>query len=143
MKKQILTLLVLSSIAFTADCTRNAEETVNCTDTGLMWQDDSNASSVSRNWQGAIDHCEGLSFAGYDDWRLPNYNELKSIVDYEKSSGAKIKNGFANTSSGSYWSSTSGAYSTGSAWLGNFSVGSDHQSNKSYSTHVRCVRAGQ
>jgi len=46
--------------------------------TGLMWQ---NARfSAKRTWQEAIDYCKKLEFEGYDDWRLPNVNELRTIM---------------------------------------------------------------
>jgi hypothetical protein len=64
--------------------------TDNCT--GLMWQkessdvnDDGNIdTSDSLNWCDALAHCAHLTFAGHDDWRLPNVRELQSIVDYGK-----------------------------------------------------------
>lgn len=136
---------MVGSVAFASDCTRSADETVKCTDSELMWQDDSNAGSTKRNWQDAISYCEGLTLAGHNDWRLPNRNELKSIVDYEKSSGAKIKNGFTNTSSNNYWSSTTSAHSTSHshAWNVYFSDGFVGVDKKSYAYYVRCVRVGQ
>jgi len=56
-------------------------------------------------WQESIDYCEDMSFAGHDDWRLPNFNELYSIGDRSKSNPA-IKDAFVNVSSSNYWSST-------------------------------------
>lgn len=145
MKKSILIILVLVGI-LNATCTRdNAKEVVSCGDSGLMWQDDSNAKAIKKNWHGAIDYCESLDFAGYDDWRLPNYNELESIVDYKKPSGESIKDGFINTTKFySYWSSTSYAFDSSNAWNIAFNGGSDvGKNNKSKSFFVRCVRTGQ
>jgi hypothetical protein len=33
-------------------------------------------------WKGALEYCENLEYAGYDDWRLPNKDELTTIVDF-------------------------------------------------------------
>ncbi len=33
-------------------------------------------------WRDAIQACEDLEFAGYDDWRLPNITELFTILDF-------------------------------------------------------------
>ena len=46
--------------------------------TGLMWTRDANMFG-QRTWQQALDDCNGLEFAGYDDWRLPNRRELLSL----------------------------------------------------------------
>ncbi|MCO7223255.1 DUF1566 domain-containing protein [Pleionea sp. CnH1-48] len=43
---------------------------------GLMWQDTAANASNLFNWTGAINYCESLTHAGFDDWRLPNVNEL-------------------------------------------------------------------
>jgi hypothetical protein len=58
----------------------NGDGTISDLATGLMWQkaDDGNA----RNWEAALAYADGLTLAGYDDWRLPNAKELQSIVDY-------------------------------------------------------------
>jgi hypothetical protein len=65
------------------DFVDNGDGTISDLATGLMWaQADSGA---AYNWESALDYCEGLSLAGYDDWRLPNAKELQSIVDYSRS----------------------------------------------------------
>ncbi len=72
----------------------NGDGTVSDTCTGLMWQQDTAdtngdgvielgpLSSDRRPWCEALAFCENLTFAGHDDWRLPNIRELQSIVDY-------------------------------------------------------------
>jgi Protein of unknown function (DUF1566)/Secretion system C-terminal sorting domain len=45
-------------------------------------------SDGSLDWEEALDFAENLSFAGYDDWRLPNAKELHSILDYTRSPDA-------------------------------------------------------
>jgi hypothetical protein len=35
-----------------------------------------------RSWPDALQYCEDLTFATHSDWRLPNFMELQSIVDY-------------------------------------------------------------
>jgi hypothetical protein len=37
---------------------------------------------VEKDWKEALSYCEGLSWAGHTDWRLPNIVELTSIVDF-------------------------------------------------------------
>ncbi|WP_045213642.1 DUF1566 domain-containing protein [Desulfonatronovibrio magnus] len=123
--------------------------------TGLMWQNCSygqtwndgqcTGDAVTRTWQQALEAAENLNWAGYSDWRLPNRNELHSLVDYTQIN-MTIDPVFASVSS-SYWSSTTNAYhplDTHRAWLVNFRNGQvDLYSSKSASFYVRAVRAGK
>ena len=54
--------------------------------TGLMWQQSDSGAGLT--WESALAYAEGLSLAGYRDWRLPNAKELQSIVDYTRAPGA-------------------------------------------------------
>jgi PKD repeat protein len=92
----------------------NVENTVTDNLTGLMWQR-SDRSPLS--WRDALYYCEGLNLSGHNDWRLPNINELVSIVDYGLIYPAIDTYYFPNTStSDEYWSSTS-LYGVGSMWV--------------------------
>ena len=96
--------MMLLSTSLSADYSKtNGVVTDNTTN--LQWQDD--VASVSKTWSQAITYCETLSLDGRSDWRLPNKNELLSIVDYTKSNPA-IDSTFVNITSSSYWSSTTG-----------------------------------
>ncbi len=107
---------------------------------GLEWQD--NAVGSTMPWEDAIAHCEELVLGGYSDWRLPNVNELKSIVDRSKDYPA-IVNGFENTSSNNYWSSTTNEGYKSDAWIVYFYSGDVYNYDKDNGSYVRCVRDGQ
>ncbi|MBO4769982.1 MAG: DUF1566 domain-containing protein [Clostridia bacterium] len=51
--------------------------------TGLMWQKGFTKMENER-WENALSYCENLTYAGYSDWRLPNKNELVSLISYDK-----------------------------------------------------------
>ncbi|MEZ4649872.1 MAG: DUF1566 domain-containing protein [Candidatus Eisenbacteria bacterium] len=61
----------------------NGDGTITDSATGLMWMQEDNGAGVT--WEDALSYSESLSFAGHDDWRLPNAKELQSIVDYTRS----------------------------------------------------------
>ena len=136
----LLIMIGFSSLVF-ADFTKNGD-IVTDNKTGLQWQDNADASTTTKIWTDAINYCENLTLDGYSDWRLPNINELKSIVDRSKSNSA-IVDGFANFSSSFYWSSTSFVGYEDSAWYVNFNRGYVNYDPKYYNYYVRCVRAGQ
>jgi len=119
----------------------NGDGTVTDTDTGLMWQQDT--ASGYYNWQQALSYCEGLTLAEYADWRLPNKNELQSIVDYSKYGPAINTTYFPSTFSSPYWSSTTHAYDPSHAWDVYFSYGFVSTDYKSLDGYVRAVRGGQ
>jgi hypothetical protein len=48
-------------------------------------------------WEEAIQYCEDLVFAGYDDWKLPSNREQTSMVDYRKMKPALDDEFFPNT----------------------------------------------
>ncbi len=106
----------------------------------LEWQDDAVGSTMV--WEDAITYCEDLSLGGYSDWRLPNVNELKSIVNRAKVNPA-IKDGFENVSSNRYWGSTTVEGDERDAWIVYFNYGGVYYGRKDYGYYVRCVRDGQ
>jgi hypothetical protein len=53
------------------------------TTTNLMWEDTSDKNDTSNNKlvEDAINACEALELGGYEDWHLPNINELRSLTN--------------------------------------------------------------
>ena len=119
----------------------DAKEVVIDNTTGLMWQDDAEAKTVSKNRQDAKAYCQALTLGGYTDWRLPTIRELKSIVDRGRYKPATDLV-FQNVENYGYWSSTPDASGSGEIWGINFINGYTHLEGPWISTHhIRCVRS--
>lgn len=142
MKKIVLLILVFSSFIYAELSRANGVVTDNVTK--LEWQDDysdNNSIIKSDTWENAIEYCESLTLNG-NNWRLPNINELLSIVDYT-TAGATTSFTFLNTNLDFYWSSTSYVNDTSFAWYVNFSNTWTDNFIKATNHAVRCVRTVQ
>lgn len=60
------------------DLVDNGDKTATDTDTGLMWQ--INAPGSDMDLDEAVNYCNKLSLATYDDWHLPSINELRTLI---------------------------------------------------------------
>ena len=120
----------------------NGDGTVTDTDTGLMWQQDT--LPVTITWEAALTYAEGLTLAGYDDWRLPTSKELQSIIDYNHFYPAIDISLFPGTVSSGYWSSTTydSCDNARSVYFFSGGVGRGVKSN-AFADPVRAVRGGQ
>lgn len=116
----------------------NGDGTVTDTSTGLMWQQ---GTAGPMSWEAAISYCGGLSLAGHDDWRLPNRNELQSLVDYTHCEPPIDTTAFPDTMSSYYLSSTTYAGINYAAWFVYFYHGSVGIVDKSSPFPVRAVRS--
>jgi len=86
-----------------------------------------------------------VGLCGFNDWRLPKYGELSSIVDRSIANpGPTIDTAyFPNTINLRYWSASPYAGSAPGAWYVGFGSGSDGVNGKANSDYVRLVRGGQ
>jgi len=98
----------------------NGDGTVTDAVTGLTWVSDPMVAGLGAPmyWYDAIDACENLNFAGHSDWRLPNINELLSIVDHSRFDPAWDTMYFAYPPDSwtPFWSSTNCAPWPDGAW---------------------------
>ncbi len=120
--------------------------------TGLMWmkcplgQSGSDCATGSANtytWQEALDVADGYSFAGYNDWRLPNIKELRSIVEQRCYDPAVNLAVFPATSSSSFWSASPSADDLFYAWDVDFNYGGAGYGSRGSNRQVRLVRSGR
>ncbi|WP_034763539.1 DUF1566 domain-containing protein [Chrysiogenes arsenatis] len=129
--------------------------TVTDTKTGLMWQrcslgqtwDSTNTTcstdTSNHNWQQALAAAEASTFAGYNDWKLPNQKELSSIVEYACSEPAINTDIFPATPSSWFWSSSPKADENSYALVVDFVYGGGNYNRKDGLVLVRFVRPGQ
>lgn len=147
----------VTSITETAPDSRytiHDDETVTDNVTGLMWKRCSESQTSTSmacdtdvgtyyTWQAALQQAEAVrtaGFAGYDDWRLPNRNELASLLEEACSSPSINITVFPYTRSSNYWSSSPYAGNPNSAWYVSTNFGSELPGLKSNGNSVRLVR---
>ena len=128
----------------------------------LQW---SNKTPNRMNWNDAINYCKNLNEGGHSDWRLPNIDELRTLIQNHsgtQTSGScpisekagKLDGGdWTNDCTGRsgsnfsklgdaywFWSSSTLSDYTNFAWLVYFNDGRVGSNNKYYNYNVRCVR---
>jgi hypothetical protein len=106
--------------------------------TDLEWQRflDSNL----REWAAAFIYCRDLTLNGKNDWRLPKYKELLSIVNYSAADPKINTITFPYTKSDIYWTSSTYAGEPQSAWVVGFEKGTSGTRSKLNEAYARCVR---
>jgi hypothetical protein len=160
----ILLLLVLTTIFFfiNSNSDNYSKNIWKDPDTGLIWQDEKYIAKENQaynkrinykkvgSWKYAKKYCKDLSLDGYDDWRLPNINSLRTILR---------KNYFPNSQSYNgktyikkpllkpmaikyqwFWSNTNYKSTFSKIWIADFNNGNDGNSNISDTYYIRCVR---
>jgi hypothetical protein len=148
----------------------NADQTVTDNLTGLIWTKDadlmitrdptfdndyvatnnwesSNDGAVS--WQHALDYIKKLnneSYLGYSDWRLPNRDELVSLINWQAGYPAVWLNllAFTNVAADYYWSSSNDPFYPTTAWfvdMGSGYIDSYYKTDNHYVWPVRGMAA--
>jgi len=131
--------------------TDNGDGTVTDNLTGLVWLKNANCFATI-SWSDALSACNTLNSGEHDltdgsaegDWRLPNVNELHSLIDYGRYNPA-LPSGhpFTGVQSGVYWTSTTYASSTDYAWYVELGYGRPWYNTKTNVFYVWPVRSEQ
>ena len=107
------------------------------TKTGLVWS--KNTKKIGTNWDNAKIYCEDLTTGWKTNWRLPDITELRSITNKSCYNPATYFEFDGPVASYNYWSSTTYANDTGSAWVLGFDYGNTNWYSKTGSYYVLCV----
>lgn len=122
--------------------------------TGLMWKQCpeglsgtacESGSLSALNWSGALTEANNSTHAGFDDWRLPNLMELRSLVEtscYNPNINTTRFPATPGSGISAFWSATT-APQAYNAWSVLFGGGIDALNNKINGLRVRLVRGGQ
>jgi hypothetical protein len=154
--------------------TDNGDGTITDNTTGLMWEK-KDQSGLIHDWTNTYSWCGascgitnvmdgtittvflaalngGGGFAGHADWRIPNANELESIMNLENRSPATYSafntgcvasctlTACSCTQSDNYWSSTTYQVFPAGAWGGYFIDGNLYAVGKGNNQYARAVR---
>lgn len=143
----------------TLSYTDNGDGTVTDNNTGLMWEKKSDDGSLHDkdnafyrwsgngsqetiwDWLDDVNAEGGTGYAGHNDWRIPNRQELESIVDVGRYNPS-IDPVFGPAVAADYWSSTSYAAPPFGAWGVYFYGGNVYAGDKSSPGCIRAVRGG-
>ena len=141
----ILSLFLVFSIGLTGCNTDRAKpiEIYQCFDgvtvyglqSGLVWQKKDDG--VRRTWKESKSYCQDLNLAGFDDWRLPNKEELSGLV--LKNHGSPTINEAFICRRSNYWCGDESIFNA--AWFVDFRYGLLKVYHTNYPQFfVRCVR---
>ncbi|MCU0756156.1 MAG: DUF1566 domain-containing protein, partial [Xanthomonadales bacterium] len=125
--------------------------------TGLMWKRCREALSGANcatgtgsavSWSAAFGLANASTHAGFSDWRLPNREELRSLVEtacFNPSINTTAFPGMSPELPGMFWSSTTlpTGFVSSSAWWVGFGSGVVDFNDKDAILRVRLVRGGQ
>lgn len=143
--------------ATTARYTDHGNGTVTDRQTGLVWQQcvdglsgaacstgtaTTHASFAAAHSRAAAVNADATGAGkGFGDWRVPNRNELASLVNWRCNAPAIQRSRFPGTPSASAW--TSSPLASGVVWYVDFTDGNVGVSGSSGNRVLRLVRAGQ
>ncbi len=111
----------------------NGDGTITDRLTGLMWQAQGLNPVYYKNWQEALTCANDLTLASYDDWRLPNINELNSLLNFGTEDNVVWLEsyGFSTLQNSNqwatFWSSTTNTSNSTYAWCLNMYYNAWHK----------------
>jgi len=105
----------------------------------IMWEDTNNSKNLTLDYNSSIQYCKNLKLNGYEDWKLPSINTLRTLVDYDRFHPS-LNDEFKNYSYGGYYSSTPYYGSEEHSEGIEFNIGVDGISNKKDKWYLRCYR---
>ena len=126
----------------------NTDGTVIDKKTNLMWKqcsqgltgNDCQGNPSTFTWVESLLEAENHGFAGFNDWRVPNIKELRSIVELSCKEPSINENIFPNTRPWYYWTSSPYSRDSNHTWRITFNSGGDFLFGRDGLYFVRLVR---
>jgi hypothetical protein len=120
--------------------------------TGLTWEvkspepGDVNYCDDCYSWEDAqktyVNKLNQHHYGGFDDWRIPNKDELRSIIHYDRTNPALDVSCFPHSQIQLYWCSVTYEMQPYFAWVLFLGLGSATAVSKDSERHVMAVRGG-
>ncbi|MCL1127297.1 Lcl C-terminal domain-containing protein [Shewanella surugensis] len=108
---------------------------------GMNWTPEGCEGEASRfTWQAALVYAADVVFNDKMDWRVPNKNELQSIVNYYCNEPAVNDNVFMDIPLSDYWTSTHTVADHDNVWSVNLAIGTVNTSPKNRELFFLLVR---
>jgi hypothetical protein len=121
--------------------TDNGDGTVTDHLSGLIWTQNADKADGPIDWEQAILGARTCTDGRYSDWRLPNRNELESLIDLGRYNPALPEGHlFTGIQTSYYWTSTTPANNGDHAWIIHFYIGLVSHDDKGGSHYVWYVR---
>lgn len=133
MKKILLSLIFIICFSNAQMIRSDKQEILLDTKTNIMWQDNQQTKTITKTWHDAADYCKNLSLGGFEDWQLPDKENLAYLY--------KEKKKLINVADNIYWSSSSYSSYDSYSWGVYFSHGKQIGNSKTDSNYIRCIRS--
>ena len=119
----------------------NGDEIVADSTNHLLWQASVTAANSEKTWKQALAYCENLTYAGFSDWRVPNKNELFTLLNNGETTPASYFPNAYSVLNETFWSSSS-VQAGNQAFVVDFNNADISFSTKSNSDkhNILCVR---
>ncbi|MBQ6976190.1 MAG: DUF1566 domain-containing protein [Selenomonadaceae bacterium] len=131
-------------------CKGNEVAVIRDSETGLDWEvkslDAENFRFYNRtlNWfaftEKYISQLNEMNYGGFDDWRIPSKAELRSLIDYSKTSPAFPQEIFKTLTAQDYWCGTTYGLRDDCGWVINLNIGAATAKNKTLPSYGVAVR---
>ncbi len=136
-----LFLLLLIFLSASANIQRDGVKEVVIDDVArLMWIDNISVIKIKKDHDSSSKYCEGLSYAGFDNWRLAKVEEFELIVD-KKNTKNYINRAFKYNVPDGYWAKKA-LWRT--LWFYadymHFVSGTPYYDSRHKNKYIRCVR---
>ena len=96
------------------------------------------------NWfafvENYISQLNDMAYGGFSDWRVPSKAELRSLIDYAKTSPAFPQEIFRTLTAQDYWCGTTYGLRSDCGWVINLNLGAATVKNKTLTSYGVAVR---